>query len=327
MSFFAVKQTAWIGVALLLTACAQIPKQAFNPSMHADIAAIGVLDPENNGEVGVANQGHLGSGLGLIGSIYAAADISSKTREFTELAHKKSLDCAAEYKAALVPALQKAGYAVKILKVQRAQPGFLTSYDGLDRSVDAYLDLDMSCAYLSASATADYIPTVRSAVRLVKRKTREIVYSENISYGYELRATRAISLPADATFFFKDFSALTSDPDKAITGLRTGFPLVANQIADDLRRSDWQQKSGNNIAATTPTAKQPDTLTEGDSSTLRGGISGVTVEQIARRSGCQGGIGAELIGAAGTREIYRLRCSDGSEFRAKCEFHQCRRIQ
>lgn len=54
------------------------------------------------------------------------------------------------------------------------------------------------------------------------------------------------------------------------------------------------------------------------------GVSTVTVERMARRSGCMSEKGAGLLTEAGPLEVYRVQCLDGGHFMAKCELRQCR---
>jgi hypothetical protein len=57
----------------------------------------------------------------------------------------------------------------------------------------------------------------------------------------------------------------------------------------------------------------------------RVGVSSVTVEQLARQHACTGQ-GAGLVTAPGPVEVYRLQCSDGKVFMARCELRQCRKM-
>ena len=57
----------------------------------------------------------------------------------------------------------------------------------------------------------------------------------------------------------------------------------------------------------------------------RVGVSSVTVEQLARQHACSGQ-GAGLITEPGPVEVYRLQCSDGKVFMARCELRQCRKM-
>jgi len=225
---------AWL--AFGLGGCAGVHKQAFNKDAQQDVKTIGLLEPAFAGEYFVHNLGHPGMGFGLIGGLIATADMQSKTNQFTVLMKERNFNVPDEFQSMLTAELQKDGYAVKVLKPQREKPAFLETYDALDKDVDAYLDLGIGAGYLCASGTADYIPTVRSGVRLVKRGSNEIIYQDVISYGYELRAAQAVSIVADQKYFFKDFVALSGNPDLAMDGLKQGVPLVARRIAQDLAR-------------------------------------------------------------------------------------------
>lgn len=57
----------------------------------------------------------------------------------------------------------------------------------------------------------------------------------------------------------------------------------------------------------------------------RVGVSSSTVEQLARQHACAGQ-GAGLITEPGPIEVYRLQCSDGKVFMARCELRQCRKM-
>lgn len=57
---------------------------------------------------------------------------------------------------------------------------------------------------------------------------------------------------------------------------------------------------------------------------FRAGISSVTVENMAKERGCTGGLGAGLMTPQGPVEIYRMSCSNGRTFTARCELRQCR---
>jgi hypothetical protein len=223
-------------LAFTLGGCANVHKQAFNKGAQPELKTIGLLEPAFSGEYFVQNLGHVGMGFGLVGGLIATAEMQSKTNQFTEMMKARNLNVSDEFQNTLVSELQSVGYSVRVIKPQRTTQGFLETYDTLDNDVDAYLDLGIGAGYLCASGTADYIPTVRSGVRLVKRGSNEILYQDIISYGYELRAAQAVSITADQQYFFKDFGALKSNPDLAMDGLKKGVPLVAKRIAQDLAR-------------------------------------------------------------------------------------------
>jgi len=229
------KFTILIMTIAVLSGCATVQKQAFNKEANQDIRKIAVLDTSSSGEFLVQNLGHPGMGFGLIGGLVAAADMESKSKTFTEKMKGLGFDPAKEFNAALIAELQALKYDIKTVKPVRPNRALLESYENLDGEVDAYVDSVMNWSgYFTASPTANYIPAMRTMVRLVKRNSGEIAYQELISYGYELRGGQAINISADGTYAFSNFDELTSNSEKAMEGMRSGISLLAKQIARDL---------------------------------------------------------------------------------------------
>jgi hypothetical protein len=222
--------------AVLLTGCAGVHKQAFNKEDSQGIKTIGIIEPAQPEKYAVHNIGHAGMYFGLIGGLIAAADMNSKTDQFTELMKARGFNITEEFQKVLVEELKKAGYSIKLIKVRRENVAFLESYEALDTEADVYLDSIVSAGYLCASGGSDYIPAVRSGVRMVKRGSGEILYQDVIAYGYEARRSEAVCIAAPQEYYFKNFEALSSSPDRALEGLRTGIPLLAKRIAQDLAK-------------------------------------------------------------------------------------------
>jgi hypothetical protein len=57
---------------------------------------------------------------------------------------------------------------------------------------------------------------------------------------------------------------------------------------------------------------------------FRPGISSVTVEKLGKQQACVSNEGAGLVTEAGPVEVYRMVCSSGKVFMARCELRQCR---
>jgi hypothetical protein len=71
---------------------------------------------------------------------------------------------------------------------------------------------------------------------MVKPDGKQILYQEQVSYGYEAGGQGAVSLPAEQKYYFDDYDAIMAKVDVALEGIRAGIPVVAKQIADDLRQ-------------------------------------------------------------------------------------------
>jgi hypothetical protein len=57
---------------------------------------------------------------------------------------------------------------------------------------------------------------------------------------------------------------------------------------------------------------------------FRPGVSSVTVEKLGKLQACMSTEGAGLVTEAGPVEVYRMVCSSGKVFMARCELRQCK---
>ena len=234
---FAFQKRLVFGLLLLaVVGCANIPKQAYNKEANRSIQQITLIEPAANPDYSVVNLGHPGQSFGLIGALIAAGQISAKTTEFSKQVKSRGFDLPAEFKAALIAELEKAGYSVQVLKLARTKAEFLPKYDGVPAGTQAILDTVVEAGYYCAASNSEYIPTLRSSVRLLTPDGKQLLYQDAISYGYEQGAKEAISIPAEQKYFFEDFDAISAKVDLALEGMRAGIPMVARQIAADLTR-------------------------------------------------------------------------------------------
>jgi len=224
-------------LAVSFSGCAGIQRQAFNKDANRDIKKIGIIEQIEQEKYLVENMGHPGMAFGLIGGAIALADITAKRNEFTKLVKDaRGFRVVEEFQKMLLTELEGAGYSMKLIKGPRAKHELLEKYEGLDDEVDVYLDFTLAAGYFCASSGSDYIPSINTLVRLVKRDTKEILYQELIYYGYKLQGKEAACIPSEQQYYFKDFEALKGKPDLAIEGVRKGVPLVSSHIAQSLRR-------------------------------------------------------------------------------------------
>ena len=230
------KRLVFVLLLLAVVGCANIPKQAYNKEANRSIQQITFIEPAANPDYPVANLGHPAQSFGLIGALIAAGQISAKTTEFSKQVKSRGFDLPAEFKAGLIAELESAGYSVQVLKLARTKAEFLPRYDGVPAGTQAILDTVVEAGYYCAASNSEYIPTLRTSVRLVRPDGKQLLYQDAISYGYEQGAKEAISIPAAQKYFFADFDAISAKVDLALEGMRAGIPLVAKQIAEDLTR-------------------------------------------------------------------------------------------
>jgi hypothetical protein len=222
---------------MVLGGCAQFPKQAFNKAAHDNVRHIALLSPAKSDDYTVYMAHHPGMSFGLIGGIIAAADMQSKSSEFTAKLKEREFDFAARLTDAIEAELLRQNFKVTRVNVTREKPELLTDYSVVKAEADAYLDWVINWqGYLTAAATTDYTPSARVAFRLVTPQKKEVIYSELIGYGFQIGASQAVTLPADAKYTYSNFSKLISSIDEAVAGLSEGVPLISKQVGIDLAR-------------------------------------------------------------------------------------------
>lgn len=222
---------------VLAAGCAQVPKQAFNKEAHGNLKRIAVLEPAKPESYAVYIAHHPGASFGLIGGIIAAADMQSKTDGFTGKMKELDIDFANILTTSVEEELRKANYDVVRHKPERQNQSLLDNYANLSVDADAYLDWVINWnGFIAATATSDYLPSVRVYVRLVQADTKAVLYSELIGYGYQHGGGQPIELAAEPNHRYGSYSSLMERAPVAAEGLKAGAPLIARQISTDLAR-------------------------------------------------------------------------------------------
>lgn len=226
-----------IALLMLTVACAQVPKQAFNKEAHPEVKRIALFEPAKPEEYVVAIAHHPGNSFGLIGALVAAADTKSKSEGFTTKMKELQIDFATQLTSALEEELVTAKYDVVRFSPTRPKSALLEDYAGIDVQADAYLDWVINWnGFIAATATSDYVPSARIYVRLVDAKTKAVLYSELIGYGYQYGPGQPVELVSDAKYRYGSYSTLIDGAQGAAEALTAGTPLISRKISDDLRR-------------------------------------------------------------------------------------------
>jgi hypothetical protein len=241
---------AWIGLAAVcLAGCANLGKRPFNRAANEDVKTIGLIEPANDDEYRIADEGGataaglalgvLGGAVGAtVGTVAAGIDAKSKTGRFTRLVKEHNFSLFEDFQEAVASELQDCGYSVKVIK--RQGPGFklMDSYEGLETDVDAYLDASLVAGYIKAEGYPAYVPALQVRIRLVKREPRRTLYQANYFYGVESGYPSVENVPSEQGYSFDYFEDLMNDPGKAAEGLSKGASLISKRIAGALSRGE-----------------------------------------------------------------------------------------
>jgi hypothetical protein len=222
-------------VCLALAACVSVPHQAYNKSANTQVRKIGLVAVANPSEYSVNLVNHPGLSFGLVGGIVAAADVSSKSKTFTQQQVDKYLALGPELTAALREELSGAGF--QVVDVQGpADPRteFLKDYPAAE--CDAFLDATIRVAgYWAQYPSTPYLPTIFAPVRVVDARSQKVLYTTQVFNTDGIVPKGGTQIQPDTAYSFPDFEALKADPTKAADGMKKAARTVARQIASDLQ--------------------------------------------------------------------------------------------
>ncbi|KQW96906.1 hypothetical protein ASC94_08820 [Massilia sp. Root418] len=102
-----------------------------------------------------------------------------------------------------------------------------------------------------------------------------------------------------------------------------------SQNAEGARRAASERKPALSALASDGSQRVQVDGVEIEKVAFRAGVSSATVERMARNAGCDGngGPGAGLMSEPGPVEVYRMMCSNGKAYLARCELRQCKPLQ
>lgn len=231
-----LRRLAVLCILFLAAACAQLPKQAFNKEAHADIKRIAIFEPAKPETYTVMVVQHPGNSFGLIGGLIAAAEIQSKSNGFTTKMQEMQLDFAAHLTQSVEEALRSANYEVVRFAPNRSENRIMDNYADISVEADAYLDWAINWqGFLAATIHTDYMPSARVYVRLVDAKSKAVLYSELIGYGFQYGLGEPVQLPAEPRHRFPTYGSLIDGAEQAAEALKAGVPLISARISSDLR--------------------------------------------------------------------------------------------
>jgi hypothetical protein len=220
---------------LVLAACMTVPHHAYNKSANVHVKKIALVSVANPAEYSVNLVNHPGMSFGLVGGLVAAADVSSKSKTFTQQQVEKYLALGPELTAALRDALRAGGFEVVDVAVDpAARVEFLKEYPPAE--CDAFLDTTVRGAgYWAQFASTPYLPTMFVPVRLVDSRTQRVLYTTEVFNTDGMVPKGGTQVQPDTAYAFADFAALKADPAKAADGLKKAARNVAGQIVSDLK--------------------------------------------------------------------------------------------
>jgi hypothetical protein len=235
-----------IFLAVLLSGCAAVEKQAFNRDGNSNIKSITIIEPKPSAGFGVQVKNHPTIFLGLLGAIAYRAEMFSKSNSLDEVMKPLKWSLTDSLSDATAKELQAAGYVVKRVKVER-DVGVITDYNGLmaDKKLadalatDAWLDLSTrDPLYVAGGTSEPYVPSITLTARLVSSKDQKLLYRDDIYFGYPLRTfgVEPVMIPSSQEYQFAEHKDLLSAPARTLAGIKHGVELISKRLAIDLAK-------------------------------------------------------------------------------------------
>jgi len=230
-----------LGIVAALGGCAIQSQVAFNPAENRHIRSVALVSIPNPPAPTIRNNASpaaiLGGGIGA--GIAAAASASENQDPFVKLLAAQKFDFSKEMERAISERLRKMGYRVIPVQMSRENPyGLLKDYDKVPAGgADAILDATNSVFFGYSNVNlmdAKYRPQLHVYVRLVDSKTKNVLYGDEMQFGYLNPIVSAAKLPAPDKYFYASVEDLLADPKRTVEGLRAGIDQIADHMARQL---------------------------------------------------------------------------------------------
>ena len=229
------RAAAWcLLLSLGLSACTTVKTQAYNAWNH--IRSLVVFQDTSRESYGVDIVAHPGANFGMVGTLVAQLDMSSKSSRLTQALDPQTTALQERLAVRLARALSAEGYDSTVVPVAGDRSRREAVPAALPVPADAYITLDVQARYIAAGPSSDYLPYVRVSVAQNDTRTGKVLYEDTLAYGYDQDNAHVVHLPSDNRYRFKDIDSLLSNPDKAREGLQAGVDAIVAQIASDLQR-------------------------------------------------------------------------------------------
>ena len=235
-------------VGLVLAGCAGVSKQAFRAPQNHTIKNIAVMNVPQVSQYVAADFANPMLAFGAIGGAIVGAGIADKTTIMNKQLADDGFDFGKEMEGALLKQLADGGFAAEPVatsrKVAQGSMRLLDDYAAVKASTaDAYLDVaPLSVGYgtFHPIFEPDWRPYIQLQVRLVSAKDKEVLYSDQITYGYNnpLLSDRVILPPKEA--YYGNFDGLMSAKQQVTQNLRVAVSAVAQHIVSQFRDASGQ---------------------------------------------------------------------------------------
>lgn len=226
-----------LAIALTVTACTSVAKVPYDRMSASTIKTIAVPTPSIPAQASVKFAVVPRQKEGMVGFL---AD-GYRESNFRQLTQAHNLSVPATFLSRLTDRLEANGYRVTNVSTPRSGNGFIENYPNT-AAADAYLDVVVTdYGYMAAghNSNAPYRPRFEAKFRLVRGSDSAVLMQDSIIYNPNETRNEprpgAIPISPNPAYAYPHYSAIISNSDHAVTGLREAALVSADSIANMLR--------------------------------------------------------------------------------------------
>lgn len=229
-----------VGLFVFLAGCATYKSVPFEQSPAHPIETIGLLSPSLPNEPTAFLATTVGQSFGIIGAIVDAGMASSRASSLNSVLTSNKFYIRQEVEGSLTSALEEQGYEVVLVNATRSsKQDFVEAYPTTEQPVDAYLDVIVPLyGYASAGigGSTPWRPFAHMKTRLVRAGDKTVLMREDIAYNRLTdRNDDTVTISADPSFQYSNFSGLESNSEKSAEGVRVAIAEASKTVGKLLK--------------------------------------------------------------------------------------------
>lgn len=235
-----IKAILFIMIAISILSACGANKVALRPEIKNSIQHVSIVRVDSK-QYSALDNGNIGMMFGGVGAGFAGYSTAKKGELITEIIKKQNYDFGKTLTQLVKNQLKNGHYKVSVIDANRPKHGkLLDNYSAINKKkADAILDISMihvGYATEHPLLSPHWRPSAQLLVALVDPRTNEILFQDQIMYGYHNPIISATDIDAPKEYRFDNAENLFADNKKLVDGLRLCAKDIANHITKELRK-------------------------------------------------------------------------------------------
>ena len=225
----------------MLGGCAGFATQAYTPSQSDPIKEVLITIPAEFPKVRIGVAGNAGLMFGAVGGLAAGAFAQTEGERLDQMLNSQGGGYQKQLVSQLESFLAAKGIRTQTLAVARgsSRTGLVEDYKSLTlpKNADAILDIFVwEAGYGGTHPILDpeNRPIIRLRAQLVSAKTLQVLYADDIFFGFTNPFMQAKEIKSPKQYYFPTVQALHEDKTRAVEGLQVAATEVARFLVNEI---------------------------------------------------------------------------------------------